>query len=312
MRKVLVLVIAVVAGLFSGVGGDLARAQGPAPVAREASPASRIAAAMADFQRTANREIGRRLQAIRNGQEIGPLLVGLMLAFLYGAVHAAGPGHGKIVVVGYLLSRDARIGRGLAMGAQTALLHVGSAIVVVMLADILLRRTFGGAPAEIPAVRIASYALIVTIGLGMLVRAGRRLVAARATRVLAHEADRPPDHAHLHRHAPDCGCGLQARAGEGGLLAAAVGLVPCTGSLLILLYALANDMLAVGIALVAAIAFGMAITMGVLGLASVWARRFVLDRLERGRAKALVAGLLEVAGAGLVTAAGGLLLVGSL
>jgi ABC-type nickel/cobalt efflux system permease component RcnA len=91
-----------------------------------------------------------------------------------------------------------------------------------------------------------------------------------------------------------------------------VGLVPCTGSLLILLYAIANDMLLVGLALVAAIALGMAITMGGLGLVSVWARRFVLDRLERSRPAALLTGALELAGAGLVTAVGGLLLAGSL
>jgi len=293
------------AGFFGAALSD-ASAQGLVRTSGEPTATGGLAGAFAEFQRTANREIARHLKAIRDGQGSGTLALGLLLAFLYGAVHAAGPGHGKLVVVGYFLSREARIGRGLAIGAQIAAMHVVSAVVVVGLADLLLRRTFGGAPAEVPAVRIASYGLILALGLVMLVRAVRRLLAGHAA---------PPaeqDHAHTHRHAPGCGCGAHARASEGGLLALAVGLVPCTGSLLILLWALANDMLATGLLLVAAIALGMAITMGGLGLASVWARRFVLDRIRSTRPALFVSGLLELAGAALVTAVGGLLLAGSL
>lgn len=315
MRRALLLLVLLAGLLALGPGGRPVAAQGSAPTAAEPARPATLRATLADFQRTANREIGRHLKAIRDGQGSAPLIVGLLLAFLYGAVHAAGPGHGKLVVVGYFLSREARTGRGLVMGAQIAALHVVSAVVVVGLADLLLRRTFGGAPAEVPAVRVASYALIVGIGLMMLARAARRLLAAgRATAESGQigGAGPAPDHGHAHRHAPGCGCGAHARAGEGGLLALAVGLVPCTGSLLILLYALANDMLAVGLGLVGAIALGMAITMGGLGLLSVWARRFVLDRLEQASSVRFLAGGLELVGAGLVTGVGALLLAGSL
>ncbi len=269
----------------------------PGPAASPPRPQG-ITALLVDFQRTANREIGRHLAAIRDGRGAGPLLLGLALAFAYGAVHAAGPGHGKLVVVGYFLSREARIARGLLVGAQIAVLHVLSAVIVVSFADLLLRRTFGGAPAEIPAVRIASYGLILGIGSWMLVRGVRKLVLARAC--------------HGHEHGPGCACESRPGAGEGGLLALAVGLVPCTGSLLILLFALANDKLVTGLLLVAAIAAGMAVSMGALGLASVAARRVVLERLALGRPASLLSVGLELLGAGLVSAVGGILLVGSL
>jgi nickel/cobalt exporter len=304
-RLALLLFLLGLAGLLGAAVSD-APAQGLVRTSGEPAATGGLAGAFAEFQRTANREIARHLKAIRDGQGAAPLAFGLLLAFLYGAVHAAGPGHGKLVVVGYFLSREARIGRGLAIGAQIAAMHVVSAVIVVGLADLLLRRTFGGAPAEVPAVRIASYGLIVALGLVMLARAVRRLLAGHAAPPAEH------DHAHAHRHAPGCGCGAHARAGEGGLLALAVGLVPCTGSLLVLLWALANDMLATGFLLVGAIALGMAMTMGGLGLASVWARRFVLDRIRSTRPALLVSGLLELAGAALVTAVGGLLLAGSL
>ena len=65
-----------------------------------------------------------------------------------------------------------------------------------------------------------------------------------------------------------------------GRLSIGVGLVPCTGAVLILLYALANDILFAGVLLVVAIAAGMAITMGALGMLSILARSAVAARLE--------------------------------
>ena len=100
------------------------------------------------------------MKAIRDGDTSVPLLIGVGLAFLYGVIHALGPGHGKLVVASYFLARDARIMRGLLMGLQIAVCHVLSAMVVVAAADLLLRQAFGGAPAEVAGVRLASYGLI--------------------------------------------------------------------------------------------------------------------------------------------------------
>jgi nickel/cobalt transporter (NicO) family protein len=279
-------------------------AEAPAPPVEAPAVAGAlgtVARAALGFQREANRRIGLEMRAIRDGRTTGALLGAVLLALAYGALHALGPGHGKVVVMGYFLSREARIGRGLLMGGQIALAHTASAVVIVTFADLLLRRAFGGVPAEIPAVRAASYGLIVLIGGLMLVRALR---AARGA-----SASRP----HEHRHGPSCGCGgAAAPRGEGGLLSLGVGLVPCTGSVLILLYAFANDILWAGLVLVAAVAAGMAVTMGALGLASVAARRLLVARLagRGGGARALA--LVDVTGAALITGVGLFLLATSL
>lgn len=59
------------------------------------------------------------MRAIKQGESALPLLVGLLLAFGYGVVHALGPGHGKLVVATYFLSHDAQIGRGLVMACRS-------------------------------------------------------------------------------------------------------------------------------------------------------------------------------------------------
>jgi ABC-type nickel/cobalt efflux system permease component RcnA len=78
---------------------------------------------------------------------------------------------------------------------------------------------------------------------------------------------------------------------------------------LILLYAMANDILYAGMMLVTAIAAGMAITMGGLGLLSVVARRVVAARLEAGTGgEGRLAAVMDYAGALAITAIGGGLL----
>lgn len=290
MRPSRLLAVAALLLAWIAIWPPAAAAQ-PAPSGNILAPIGR---AVLDFQREANRTISQQMRAIREGQTSAPLLLGLLLAFAYGAIHAAGPGHGKLVVMTYFLSRDARIGRGLLMGAQIAVMHVLSAIVVVVFADFLLRKGFGGAPSEVPAVRYASYGLILLIGLAMLWRAARRAMRP------AHAHD---GHHHHHDHA--CGCG--ARHDEGGLLSLGVGLVPCTGSVLILLYAMANGILPAGLLLVATIALGMAVTMGGLGLLSVLARRFVADRLSAGSGRLAVA--IDIAGSFAIVLLGGTLLL---
>jgi nickel/cobalt transporter (NicO) family protein len=276
----------------------------PAGVERAWGPVAAVGRALLTFQREANRLIARHMKAIRDGQTSAPLLIGMTLAFAYGVVHALGPGHGKLVVVSYFLAREARIGRGLLMGLQIAVCHVLSAMVVVALADLLLRQAFGGAPAEVAGVRLASYGLIALIGLVMLGQAVRRSRLRRAGLVVdgaccGHGPDRShADHGH---HAP----GAVRDKAQQGALSIGVGLVPCTGSMLILLYAMANDILYAGMMLVTAIAAGMAITMGGLGLLSVVARRVVAARLEAGTGGAgRLAAAMDYAGALAITAIG--------
>jgi ABC-type nickel/cobalt efflux system permease component RcnA len=280
------------------------RPDGPAAEAQSAEPAFAPIAvagrALLAFQREANRLIAQHMRAIRDGETSLPLLIALGLAFTYGVVHALGPGHGKLVVVSYFLSREAQIGRGLWMGLQIATFHVISALVVVMLADLLLRQAFGGAPAEVPGVRLASYGLIALIGCVMLVRAVHRSrLRRRGVQVgdgcCGHDLGQGHDHDH----------GRPAGRAEQGALSLGVGLVPCTGAVLILLYALANDILLAGVLLVTAIAAGMAITMGGLGLLSITARNALVARVETGRnAQGRLAALGEYGGALVITAIG--------
>jgi nickel/cobalt transporter (NicO) family protein len=272
----------------------------PEEAQRAPGPLTTVARALLTVQREANRLIAQHMRGIRDGDGALPLLVGAGLAFLYGVLHALGPGHGKLVVVTYFLSREARIGRGLLMGLQIAIFHVVSAIVVVALADLLLRQAFGGAPAEVAGVRLFSYGLIAVIGAVMLAQAVRRS-RQRRTGIEVVDACCGGVHAGHGHHGPDAG---RERVQQGGL-SLGVGLVPCTGAVLILLYAMANDILFAGVLLAIAIAAGMAITMGGLGLVAVIARQTVAGRLQaRGGGNGRLAAVSDYGGALAIMAIG--------
>jgi len=155
-----------------------APADGDAAAERDADAPSllgRLAGGFMALQSEVNRTINHRLVAIKREHSLTALLLGLAIAFAYGVFHAVGPGHGKAVLLSYFLSRDARISRGVLMGAQIAFFHVVSAIVIVVIVHLILQQAFGGPVDELDFLKIASYGAITLIGAAMLRGAFRRL-----------------------------------------------------------------------------------------------------------------------------------------
>lgn len=247
-------------------------------------------------QRDVNRALSRQLAAVKQGQSYLPLLLGMLIAFGYGAFHAAGPGHGKTVIVSYFLSRDARFARGLWMGGQIALFHVLSAIVIVAALQFVLQRTLSTPVDQLQILRVCSYGGILVVGLVMLAASLRRLWggATHGGHVYA--------------------CGHGASPTQGGLLSFSVGLIPCSGAVLVLLYALANDVLVGGILMALSIAAGMAVTLAAIGAGAIYARRQTVGRPDResGRVRRVLSAMLGLLGPLLISALGAILLAGSL
>jgi ABC-type nickel/cobalt efflux system permease component RcnA len=267
-------------------------APAPAPAAAETAPPGFFAQLNRDiarFQRETTREMSARLRAIRDGETPMALLVGLGLAFLYGVVHAAGPGHGKAVVVGYFLTRQARIGRGLLMGAQISVGHVVTAIVIALGADLLFRTVWGTSAAEIRLIQLASYAAIAAIGLYMLVETARGR---------GHSHHHDLEHAHSEGQSPGQGHRPQS------WLSLGVGIVPCTGAILVMLFALANGILLAGFLLVSAIAIGMTVTMAGLGILAIAARHAMTRWTSGEHGSGWLGATFEYAGAAAITLIG--------
>jgi ABC-type nickel/cobalt efflux system permease component RcnA len=178
---------------------------------------------------------------------------------------------------------------GVAMATWIAVCHVVAAIVVAVATHLILARTLMSPIEQNHWIRMISFGAIALIGAWML---------AGAWRGAGH-------HHHHHDHDHDHHGGT----GHRRLLALAAGFVPCSGAILILTFAIANGILASGLAMVLGIAVGMALTLAGLGLASMLLHRQVALRFAgTGRARRWL-GLL---GPLLILVIGGLLFLAEL
>ena len=231
----------------------------------------------------------KAMTSIRDRESSAPLWTGLLVAFVYGLIHTLGPGHGKAVVISYFIGEGGTFGRGIAMGTKIAVFHVLSAIIVVWVMDFAVRQATGSAPSDYRAVKLISYATIAVIGGWMLWKALRQ-----------------PKHTHDHDHHSDCHACDAAKEeikGMGGWLALAVGSVPCTGALLVLLFGMANNLLGPAILLVIAISTGMAVAMSAIGVLAIAGRNSVEKRFSAsGRHR--FTGIARIAASALVMTIG--------
>ncbi|HEY7660531.1 MAG TPA: sulfite exporter TauE/SafE family protein [Actinomycetota bacterium] len=225
----------------------------------------------------------------------GPfMVVALLMAFGFGALHALGPGHGKTLMAAYLVGSGGHIRQAIAIGGSVALMHTAS---VLALGFVVLSATEAFTPERVyPWLGLASGAVALALGAGLLVARLR----ARNRPLVEHHAH-PHEHRHAHPHEPHRASPTSRR----GLmaLAAAGGLLPSPTALVVLLAALALDRLAYGLALVAAFSLGLAAALVVVGVVALRAGDVVSRRLSSRIARLIPltsASAIAVVGLGLL------------
>jgi nickel/cobalt exporter len=243
------------------------------------------------------------------------------VSFAYGVFHAAGPGHGKAVITSYMLANEKALRRGVVLAAFAAMLQAVVAIALVGIASILLGATATKMIAATHAVEVAAYFFIAALGLFLVWRKGAGLYAAvRAPpvpisgRFRCDEASQPLTHGSdcAHCIAPDpsqLGGDFSWRQGAATIFAA--GSRPCSGALLVLVFAAAQNVFAIGVWATFAMGAGTALTTAGLAASAVLAKKAATRLLGGRRRRAELFGrLVEVAAAFVVLGLGVALLAG--
>jgi ABC-type nickel/cobalt efflux system permease component RcnA len=254
--------------------------------------------------------LARALRALRAGTP-GALLGLLGVCFAYGFFHAAGPGHGKVLIGGYGLAQRVRMGPLMAVALASSLAQATTAVILVYAGVFLLgltRETMVGLTEDVFAP--ISYAAILAIGVWLAWRGWQNLRRAGAVQPVEHTHHHADNHKHNHdhTHSDACGCGhahgpdpAQVAALTGWrdtvLLIAGIAIRPCTGALFLLILCWRMGIDGAGIAGAYAMGLGTASITVAVAFASVWAREGALAALAGGRL-ARLAPLIEI-GAGL-------------
>lgn len=260
----------------------------------------------------------------------------LGLSFAYGVAHAAGPGHGKVVISSYMLASGDTARRG-------AMLAIGAALVQATMAVLLvgvLAGVFGLSRAFLTDATITlerfSYALIILLGLYLGWRTVKGLLpqpVALAPAGHPHDHDHAHDHDHDHHHHahPDphhvhdahCGCdhvhmpdadevSRTAGVGQSLMLVLGAGARPCTGALLVLVLAMSQGLLWAGAVSAYAMGIGTAITVGTLAVFASGLSSFLTRGSQTSPLMRYAPLVLSLLGGLVVVAFGALLLLASL
>ena len=272
------------------------------------------------------------------------------LSFLYGIFHAAGPGHGKVVIGSYMLANERQVRRGIVLSFAAALMQSLVAVVFIGVAAAILGLSSIAMGTAVGWMETASYGFVALLGLWLIGRkvfgwghghsheaqknmqavarahlgsdrhalraapgpsfqfqsavqpaGGARLDAYGRVPGDAHyghdHGEAEHEHGHDHKHVVTAEETLGDWREQLGVVIG-VGLRPCTGALVVLVFALSQGILLAGIASVFLMGLGTAITVATLATLAVSAKG--LARRLLGRDSRLGGALIwwaELAGA---------------
>ena len=265
------------------------------------------------------------------------ILISLLAALLWGALHAFTPGHGKTIVAAYLIGDRGTARHAAFLGLTVTLTHTLGVFALGGVAMYLSRYILP--EALFPWLSVVSGLLVVVIGLSLLFSRSRGLFgtgSGKARHTELRHADGPHTHSHdghsytyarvaqshshgdhehshehgghTHSHLPPGADG--SKAGIRSLVALGVsgGLVPCPAALVLLLSAISLGRLGFGMVLVVVFSMGLAVVLTGIGLLMVYARQL----FERYSFEARIPRFLPVASAAVISFVGLVIVLGAI
>jgi len=298
-------------------------AQRAAPIADPAGPLQRAYIWLTAWQAEINRQLASAVRDIRTGNPFLATLVLAGLSFAYGVLHAAGPGHGKAVISSYVLANERTVRRGIALSFLAALIQGFSALVVVAILVLVLKATGLTMKATEAWLETASWALVAAVGAWLLWGQLRRLPHKPAIAHAGHTHHHGHGH-HHHAHDRDGACCDHAHMPDPKQLegewswrkalpiALAVGVRPCTGAILVLVFAIGQGLWWAGVFATFAMAIGTAITVSALAALAVGSRELAARIGNRSVGSERVRIAAGIGGSALVMLLGAVFFYGSL
>ncbi|MEQ9226539.1 MAG: nickel/cobalt transporter [Parvibaculum sp.] len=288
--------------------------QEAAPAASEPGIGADVARYIMTMQQEYYRAMAGALRAVNLQQSMAAVWALVSISFFYGVFHAAGPGHGKIVISSYLLADERDLKRGILLSFLSAFAQAITAILAVGILALILGLSHRATADAVPLIERLSFALLAGMGAWLIWRAfrGEHAHAHHDHSHAPHAAAHGDHHDHAHMPTP---AEIRAARGFRGMAAMilSVGLRPCTGAVLVLLFSVTQGAFLVGVMSALVMSVGTAITVSVLALLTVFSKNMALRvaggvdspwtrHIEQG---------LKIAGGAVILVFGLTLLIGS-
>ncbi|MCG8709454.1 nickel/cobalt transporter [Brenneria sp. 4F2] len=254
----------------------------------------------------------------------------MMFSLVYGVLHAVGPGHGKVIIMTYLATHPSKLKSSLKLTFAAAVVQGVMAVLLVTVVLVFLQLSSRTLHNGSFLMEKGSFILIAGLGALLCYRALKRLIGnlfwrrkpliLRLTPLARYDARlsaprltmRANDEPH-----EACGCGHrhlpspQALSQDGNwrtrlMIVLAMGMRPCSGAILVLLFSKVVGVFLWGIASALVMALGTALTISMLAVLVFYCRR-TIARLGKAHSSSFWP---RIAGS-VLSLAGGLVLLGS-
>lgn len=211
-----------------------------------------VAQKSSSIQKEMQNTIAGIITEVKSGRGSGSLLLMLGVSFIFGLLHAAGPGHRKGILISFFLGEGYAPLKGIAAGFLMAGVHALSAVVLVGGLYFLTTRPLSTTVNTTQNLLMAiTWGIIFLMGLWLLFRGIR------------------------HRHRSN---ETGSRMGLGALVLTSA--VPCPGASAIMIFAVAQKAFLPGVLSVAAMSAGMGVPLGATGVLSILFRRRMTSFLK--------------------------------
>ncbi len=204
-------------------------------------------------QRKLQRSIADTMTDVNETGSMKSIWLLLGISFVFGVLHAIGPGHRKAVLVAYFMGEGTKPLKGILTGFLLAMVHAASAIVLVggfylFTTSSLLISVDKAQNLLFPL----TYGIILILGIWMIVQGIRNYRSKQHSK--------------------------KNNRGLGGLILS--GLVPCPAASAIMILAVAGKALPVGILSVTAMSLGMGVLLAAVGLLTILMRNRMTTLLK--------------------------------
>ncbi len=191
-----------------------------------------------------NSFISSTIRSINDENILSTSILILSISFLYGLIHAAGPGHGKALVALYFTSNRSDYKKAFKMGYMIAITHAISALIFTFGIFYILKTMFRKNFNEMSMVAMEiSASMIICVGLYLIFSAYKS------------------------KNLKEKKLGKQTKSEY--VVALSAGIVPCPGVMTIVLFCIILKQYTLGILAAITMSIGMGLTISLAGILSI-------------------------------------------
>ena len=193
------------------------------------------------------------------------IFVVIFFSFIYGLVHAIGPGHGKFIISSYFLSRKSHYSQAGLSGFIIAFTHGLSAIILISIIFLILKLPILSSLTHTTRiVSMISYALIAGMGIVLLWKAINEI-----------RTSNQPEHSHNKIGTKQLSSYIT--------ISFVTGLIPCPGAATLILFSISANLFFWGILAILAMSFGMGLMISLVAVGTLLFKKSAFQLLSNSK-----------------------------